>query len=187
MEDDRSTPTSDQAPALLPGAEAGPASPAVHLVAPRLFFLPVGAAVAIQIGTTAAGLAGVGESPLWMVAAGFAVFLAVAAVQLARARRGNGICLGGLASRVIGGTAAAASTSYVLALAAAVWAAFAGAWWLLTLCAAAGGAAYALSGMWWVRRHGSGPTTRGREASSVWTAVSVVLSSAGLILLVSLQ
>jgi hypothetical protein len=168
-------------------AEAGRASLADNVAVPRLFFLSIGAAVAVQIGTTAAGLAGAGESPLWLLAAGFALFLAVSAIQLARFRRLNGLWLGGLVSRVIGGTAAAASTSYVASLAAAVWAALAGVWWLVPVCAAAGGAAYALSGLSWLRKYRSEPAAHSRGESAGWRTVFAVLSLTGLILLISLR
>ena len=186
MDNNRQAPTPDETPTADAVAEAGLGSLAGHIVVPRLFLVPIGAAVAVQIATTAAGLAGAGESPLWLLAGGFAVLLAVSAVQLARARRLNGIWVSGLVSRVVGGTATAASTSYVAALAAAVWAAFAGVWWLLPLCAAAGGTAYALSGRSWMRRHRSEPAVDRRGESGLWLTV-IGLALAGLILLVSLR
>ena len=186
MENEPGTPTPQEAATAIADAEAGRALLADHIVVPPLFFATIGAAVAIQIGTTAAGLAGAGESPLWLLAAGFAVFLAVAAVQLARFRRLNGVWLGGMVSRVVGGTAAAASTSYVAALAAAVWAAFAGVWWLVPLTAAAGGVAYGLSGRSWMRKYRSEPAAHSRGESAVVVTVCVVLTLAGLILLVAL-
>jgi membrane protein implicated in regulation of membrane protease activity len=186
MENELGAPTPPEAAAAIADAEARRAFLADHVVVPRLFFPAVGAAVAIQIGTTAAGVAGAGESPLWLLAAGFAVFLAVSAVQLARFRRRNGVWLGGMASRVIGGTATAASTSYVAALAAAVWSAFAGAWWLVALCAAAGGTGYALSGRSWMRKYRAEPATHSRGESALWLTVCLVLSLAGLFLLVFL-
>lgn len=151
MENRDALPTPSQAAASLADAEAGRTSLARHLAVPRLFFVPIGVAVAVQIGTTAAGVAGVGEAPGWLLAAGLTVFVAVSVVQLARFRRVNGVWLGGLVSRVIGGTGTSASASYVVALGAALWAAFAGVLWLVPLCAMAGGAAYALSGVWWMR------------------------------------
>jgi membrane protein implicated in regulation of membrane protease activity len=187
MENKPNAPTPHEAAAAIAEAEAGRALLAAHVVVPRLFFVSIGAAVAIQIGTTAAGVAGAGESPLWVLTAGFAVFVVVAAIQLSRFRKLNGVWLGGLVSRVVGGTAVAASTSYVAALAAAVWAAFAGAWWLLPLCAAAGGAAYALSGRSWMRRYRAEPATHSRGESAAWLTVLVVGSLAGLVLLVALR
>jgi hypothetical protein len=185
MESQAKSPTPDDAAATLAEAEAGRASLADHVVVPPLFFVSIGAAVAVQIGTTAAGLAGAGASPLWLLVAGFAVFAAVAAVQLARFRRRNGIWLGGLVSRVVGGTASTAATGYAVSLGAAIWSALAGVWWLLPLCAAAGGTAYALSGRSWMRRYRSEPATHSRGESAATLMVIAVLSLAGLVLLVA--
>lgn len=185
MESSADSPTPDDAAAALQDAEAGRTSLAGHIVVPPLFFVSIGAAVAVQIGTTAAGLAGAGKAPLWLLVVGFAVFVAVSAIQLARFRRRNGVWLGGLVSRVVGGTAATAATGYVVALAAAIWAALAGVWWLLPLCAAAGGTAYVLSGRSWMRNYRSEPATYSRGESALSLTVIAVLSLAGLILLVT--
>ncbi|HEY5114979.1 MAG TPA: hypothetical protein VIJ00_05605 [Nakamurella sp.] len=75
----------------------------------------------------------------WLSLAGVLVFVLVAGIGLARFRRVSAVGLGGFASRAVGGTATAASRSYVLSLGAAGWAAFDRAWWLVALCAAAGG------------------------------------------------
>ncbi len=72
------------------------------------------------------------------MAGGLAVFAAVAGVQLARFRRLNGVWLGGFASRVVLGTATAASVSYAVALAAAIWAAYGDRWGLVALWSAVG-------------------------------------------------
>jgi hypothetical protein len=174
-----------RAPADIAGSEASRARWPDPVVVPRLFFVPIGAAVAVQIGTTAAGVAGAGESPSWLLAAGFAVFLGVSAVQLARLHRLNDMWLGAMISRVIGGTARASSTSYLAALAAAIWAALAGAWWLLPLCAAAGGTAYAVSGRSWTQKYRSEPGTHMTGESARSLAVVAALALAGLILLVA--
>lgn len=186
MENKRGAPTPDKTSAVTAETEAGRASSADHVAVPRLFLPPIGAAVAVQIGTTAAGLGGAGESPRSLIAAGFAVLLAVSTVQLARLHQLNGVWPGGLVGHVVGGTATAASTSYVAGLAAATWAALAGVWWLVPFCAAAGGVAYGLSGLSWMRTHRSEPDTLRRGESAVGLTVFVALSLAGLILLVSL-
>lgn len=80
MENRNGSPTPNDAAAAIAGAEAGRASLAGHLDVPQLFFVSIGAAVAVQIGTTAAGLAGAGKAPLWLLAAGFAVFLTVSVI-----------------------------------------------------------------------------------------------------------
>ncbi len=91
-----------------------------------------------------------------------------------------------MVSRVFGGTATTASTSYAAALAAALCAAFAGVWWLVPLCAAAGGAAYALSGRSWLRRYRTDPAAHGRGEPAVALGVCVVLALAGVVLLLSI-
>jgi hypothetical protein len=185
MENMGSAPTPGEAAAAIADAEAGRASLAHHVLVPRLFFVSLGAAVAVQIGTTAAGLAGAGTSPGLLVAGGIAVFFAVAAAQLARFRSLNGVWLGGLLSRVVGGTATAASASYAVALAAGTWAAFASRWWLVLVCALAGGAAYAWSGRTWMRKYHSEPGAHSRGESAAWLAAMVLLGVVLLVLLVS--
>lgn len=184
MENTGGSPTPGEAAAAIADAEAGRTSLADHVVAPRWFFAWIGAAVAFQIGTTAAGLAGERAASSWLLVAGIVVFLAVSVAQLARFRTRNGVWLGGLVSRVVGGTATAASLSYCAALAGATWAAFERAWWLVPLCAAAGGVAYALSGLGWMRRYRSEPAAHGHGESAAWLAVLVVLALTGLVLLV---
>jgi hypothetical protein len=186
MESSDDAPTPGQAAAALADAEAGRTALADRVVAPRWFFAPIGAAVAVQIGTTAAGIGADGDGSGWLLVSGFVVLLAVAAVQLARFRRLNGVWLGGLVSRVVGGTATAASASYGVALAGAIWAALADEWWLVPLCAAAGGVGYALSGRGWMRGYRRDPATHGRGESAAWLVVCGVLAVAGFVLLGSL-
>ena len=109
------------------------------LVVPSFFDAAIGAATAVQIATTALGLADIAGWAGWLLPAGVVVFMLVAVIESTRFRPMNGVWLGGIASRVVGGTATAASTSYVQSLGAAVSAAFDRAWWLVALCAAAGG------------------------------------------------
>jgi len=146
-------PTPEQAAVALAEAEASRTMLARGVVLPPWFDAAVGAAITVQIATTALGLADIGGWAGWLLPAGVAVFVLVAGMELARFRRLIGVWLGGFASRVVGGTATAASTSYVLSLGAAVWAAFDRAWWLVALCAAAGGVAYACSGRRWLRTY----------------------------------
>lgn len=185
MESKHGAPTPAEAAAALADAEAGRSSLAEQLTVPRLFFVSLGVATAVQIGTTAAGVAGTQASSIWLVVLGLAFFAVIAAFQLARFRSANGVWLGGLASRVVGGTATAASVTYCAALAAALWSAFAGVWWLVPVCAVAGGAAYALSGRRWMRRYRVEPAVHGRGESVAWLATVSVLALAGLVLLVA--
>lgn len=179
------TPTPGEAAAAMAAAEAGRSSLALHVEVPRLFFAWIGAGVAIQVGTTALGLAGVSSSPVGLVAGGLLVFAAISWVQLVRFRSANGLWLGGLVSKVVYGTATAASISEAAALAATTWAAFAGMWWLVVVGSVAGGAAYALSGRLWLRRYRSDPAANSRGESLAWLAAMGVLAVAFLVLLLA--
>ena len=187
MENANRPATPAEAANAIAAAEAGSASLARRLVVPRLFLGSVGAAVALQIGTTATGLATQGSwsGSGWLLAGGLLLFLAVSGFQLARFRMLNGVRLDGLVSRVVGGTATAASLSYVAALGGAIWAAFTGTWWLVPLLAATGGVAYALSGRGWLRKYRCEPATHGRRESAASLGVLVVLALAGSVLLVA--
>jgi hypothetical protein len=185
MENTSQVPTPREAAAAIADAEARRTSLADQVVVPRLFFVSIGAAVAFQIATAAVGLAGAGRAPIWLLASGLVLFVAVSSAQLARFRQLNGVWLGGLLSRVIGGTATAASVSYAGALGGATWAAFAGAWWLVPVAAIAGGAAYALSGLRWMRRYRADPAAHSRGESAAWLLVLTILALTFLVLLVA--
>jgi hypothetical protein len=180
MESPPERPTATEAAVALRDAEASRATLAEGIATPSWFATSMGVAIAVQIATTATGL---GDGAPWVLVAGLVVFAAVAGVQLLRFRRGNGVWLGGFASRVVLGTATAASVSYAAALAAAVWAAYEDAWWLVALCSAAGGAAYALSGAGWLRRYRGEPSVHGRGESAAWLALLAATVIAGLVLL----
>ena len=116
---------------------------------PSWFHELIGAAIAVQIGTTTYTLARPGASVLVLIA-GLLVFAAVAGVQLARFRTLNGVWVGGLASRAVLGTSTFSAVVYAGALAAAVWAGLVGRGWLAALAAAAGGIGYAIcERRWW--------------------------------------
>jgi hypothetical protein len=180
MESTPERPTAAEASAALTDAEASRATLARGIATPSWFFTSMGAAIATQIATTAVGL---GDGTPWVLAAGLAIFAAVAGVQLARFRRLNGVWLGGFASRVVLGTGTPASASYAIALGAAIWAAYDARWWLVTFCAIAGGAAYALSGRRWLGAYRAQPAVHGRGESAAWLALLGVAALAGLALL----
>ena len=173
-------PTAAEASAALTDAEASRTTLARGIATPAWFFTSLGAAIATQIATTAVGL---GDDAPWALAAGLVLFAAVAGVQLARFRRRNGVWLGGFASRVVLGTGTPASASYVIALGAAIWAAYDARWWLVACCAIAGGAAYALSGRHWMGAYRAQPAEHGRGESAGWLALAGVTALAGLALL----
>jgi hypothetical protein len=175
-----SKPTAAEASAALLEAEAARARLADHVVTPTWLFASMSVAIAVQIATTAAGLSG--EAP-WLIAAGLAVFAVVAGVQLARFRRVNGVWLGGFASRVVMGTATAASVSYTVALAAAIWAAYGDHGWLVALWSVAGGAAYVLSGERWMQRYRGDPAAHARREPPAALVLVAAGAISGLVLL----
>jgi hypothetical protein len=181
MENMPGRPTAAAASAALTDAEASRDTVAGGLVLPSWFLASLGAAIAVQIGTTAVGL---GDAEPWLVVLGLGVFAVAAAVQLARFRRLNGIWLGGLASRVVLGTGMAASAAYALALGAAIWAAYAAQWGLTAACAVAGGTAYAASGARWLAAYRAEPAAHSRGESAITLALLAVAGLAGLALLV---
>lgn len=191
MENMTEMPSPEDAAAALAEAETSRAQLAGGLVLPSFFYSSIGVAVAIQIAAAAAAFAFevrvVDAYTGWtrvLAIAGAAIFALTAGVQLFRFRRLNGVWIGGLASRVVLGSALAASTSYGLALGAAFWAAFAGLWWLAALCSLAGGLAYAVGGRRWLRLYREDPATHARAESAGWLVVISVLALAGLALLV---
>lgn len=181
MESNPHRPTAAEASVALLDAEVARARLVDHIVMPSWFFASMSVAIAVQIATTAAGL---GDDAPWLVAGGLAVFTAVAGIQLARFRRANGVWLGGFASRVVLGTATAASVSYTVALAAAIWAAYGDRWWLVALWSAVGGAAYALSGSRWMQRYRGDPAAHARGESLAWLALVMAVAIGGLAVLV---
>jgi hypothetical protein len=184
MESPRSTPSQDDAATALAAAEASRAGLAEGVVLPSWFATSIGGAVAAQIGTTAVGL-GEGTPAAWSaLVAGLAVFVVVGAVQLARFRRRNGVWLGGLVGRFVLGTGTLASSSYAVALGAAIWAAFAGQWLLVAVASLLGGAAYAVGGRRWLAAYRAEPEEHGRGESAVWLAAMSAAAVAGLVLLV---
>jgi hypothetical protein len=195
MENSEPPPTPEDAAAALVEAEASRTYLAGTLALPSFFYLAIGAAVAVQIATAAFGgdllggqrLGVMAEDQGWALAillGGVALFVLVATTQLLRFRQLNGVWLGGLASRVVLGTAPAASISYAFALGGSIWGAFNGLWWLVALCAVAGGAAYALSGQRWWRRYQGDPASHSRGESAGWLAILGLVAIAGLVLLV---
>ena len=175
-----SDPTAAEASAALAEAESSRETLAHGILTPSWFFTSISVAIAVQIGTTATGLA---TGDLWVLAAGLVVFAAVGAVQLARFRRLNGVWLGGFASRVVLGTATPASASYALALGAAVWAAYTELWALVALWSVLGGAAYALGGRRWMAAYRAQPAVHWRGESAAWLALLVATALGGLALL----
>lgn len=178
-------PGPDDAASVLAAAEAGRSRLAASLVLPSWFHSSIALAVAVQVAALSFGLADERPWAPGVLVGGLVFFAAVAGTQLARFRRHNGVWLGGLASRVVLGSATSASTAYVLAAGASVWAAFAGRWWVVASCAVAGGAAYAALGRRWWLTYEADPARHGRGEPAAWLVVAGALAVAGLVLLVT--
>lgn len=176
------SPTATEASTSLNDAEASRAALARDIRAPSWFFTSIGAAIATQIATTAVGLAAPSPWTLAALAAGIAVLVAVAGVQLARFRQLNGIWLGGL-SRVVLGFETLTSVAYGVAAGGAILAAFYTQWWLVISWSIIGGVAYALSGRRWLRAYRSAPAAHARGESLAWLALATVAALALLALL----
>jgi hypothetical protein len=192
MESKPPRPTASEALAALRDAEAARATLADRIVTPSRLFASIGVAIGVQIATFAVGLhdanevahLGLGANGLWLIVAGLAVFAAVAGVQLWRFRRLNGVWVAGFASRVVLGNGVAASVSYVVTLAAAIWAAYGDHWWLVGLWSVVGGGAYALSGRRWMRNYRADPAAHARGESFAWLVLLAAAAIGGLALLV---
>ena len=181
MESTPEHPSPADASAALADAEASRSALAKSIATPSWLFTSLGVAIAVQIATAAVGLA---RGAPWLLVAGVALFLAVAGVQLLRFRQLSGVWLGGFVSRVVLGTGTLASASYVVALGAAIWAAYGGWWWLVAWWSILGGAAYALSGRRWMRAYRAQPAVHGRGEPALWLALLTIAAIAGLVLLV---
>jgi hypothetical protein len=146
--------------------------------------LAIGAAVTVQIATTALGLAVDQSWARWALAGGLLLFGVVAVVQLWRFSRLNGVRVGGFAGRVVFGTATTASVAEAVALVVAYAAAARDLWWLTALAAICGGVVYVLSGRRWLRAYRREPERVGAGEPALWVALLVALAVAGLALLV---
>ncbi len=176
-------PTAAEASAALNDAESARATLAQSAKMPSWFFASLGAAVALQIASTAVGVADPSSWKLAALASGIAVLIALAGVQLARFRHLNGVRLGGLVSRVVLGTGTLASASYAIAAVAAILGAFDKRWWLVATASIIGGTLYAVNGRRWLRAYRTEPALHAREESLTWLALLTVAALAALALL----
>ncbi|MGW6377049.1 hypothetical protein ACWFRB_13400 [Rhodococcus sp. NPDC055112] len=174
----------NEAADALEAVEASRFGLAGGVVIPSSTHVWLGAAVAVQIATAAVGMPSGDRWGPWWIAAGVAVYAAVAWWQLRRFRRANGVRVEGFASRVVFGSGVLAAIGYAAGLGAAYAAMTHGWWWLAVPAAAAGGVAYAMSGRRWVASYRREPARLATAESVVWLALVGVLALAGLVLLV---
>jgi hypothetical protein len=146
---------------------------------PAGFHLVFAAAVAVQIGAAAYGIAAQTDVGLAVVLAGLAVYLGVAAFMLQRFHKINGVRVDGLASQIVLGSGASATVVYLGAFAAATWAAFESQWWLVAVAAAAGGIGWALGVLHWWHAYRHDPAAHVRGASPRVLGALAALSCLG--------
>lgn len=151
---------------------------------PRHLPAALAAAIAVQVGAAAYGIADQTVAGLVVALVGIAVFVVVTAVALAAFRRINGVRVDGLAGQIVLGSGATATSAYLAALAAATWAAFATLWWLVALAAVLGGVGYAYGLSRWWRAYRHDPSGHARGASPVTLAALGVLACLGLAVLI---
>lgn len=179
------TPSPEEAASALADARSSATGLAAGLRLPSHFHASIGAAITIQIATSALGLA---VQEAWAAAlflGGLGLFVVVAAVQLVRFRRLNGAWVWAIANKVVLGSGAAATVTYCLAFAGAMIAALGEVWWVVPPAAVAGGVGYAVAGWRWLDAYREDPTTRARRAPISWVAVACVVAATGLVFLVA--
>ena len=143
-------------------------------------------AVALHIGTAAAGIAAQTAGGMFLLGAGLAAYLGVAGWALLRFRRINGVRVDGFASQIVLGTGVTATTAYVAAFVAATWAAFESQWWLVVLAAAIGGTGYALGARQWWRAYRADPAQHAAGSTPVVLAILALSAVVGVVVLVAL-
>ena len=175
---------SEDTAAALRDAEQARDELAGSVVFPRGHDLAIGAAVAVQIATSALGMYVDEPWALWALAGGVLLFGLVAALQLWRFVRLNGVRIRGFASKVIFGSAIDRVLRVRRRPGRRVRRGGQHLWWLTALAALGGGVVYVLSGRRWLRAYRREPARLGASESILWVALAVVLAVAGLVLLV---
>jgi hypothetical protein len=108
------------------------------------------AAVAVQVGAAAYGIAAQTTAGLAVALAGVAVLMGVAALLLYQFRRINGVRVDGLSSQIVLGTGGTSTLVYMGGFGVATWAAFESRWWLVAVAAVAAGVGYEVGTLrWW--------------------------------------
>ena len=118
--------------------------------------------------------------------AGLAVLLGVAALMLYRFHLINGVRVYGLTRQIVLAAGAAASLSYLGALAVGIWAAFASLWWLVAVAAVFGGVGCALGARRWWHAYQDDPAAHAGGVSPWQLGLLALLASLGFAALVVL-
>jgi len=184
MESDPVRQNSDDARSELAVADQARQRLAAGLRLPTSLLPALAAAVTVQVGTAAYGIAAQTVAGLAVALAGVAVFLGTAAITLHQFRRMNGVRVDGLGSQILLGTGTIATSVYVGTLGAATWAAFDSHWWLVAAAAVIGGVGYAFATLRWWHAYRRDPAAHAGGASPQVLAALAVLACVGLVALV---
>jgi hypothetical protein len=141
------------------------------------------AAVAVQVGAAAYGIAAQTVAGLAVALAGVAVLMGVAALLLYQFRRINGVRVDGLSSQIVLGTGGISTLVYMVGFGAATWAAFESRWLLVATAAVAAGVGYAFGTLRWWHAYRHDPATHAPGASPRVLAALAVLACLGLVAL----
>lgn len=151
---------------------------------PAGFYPVLTAAVAVQLATSAYGIAAQTTAGLAIVLGGLVVFFAVAALLLHLFRRRNGVSLDGLTSRVALAAGTLAGLAYPGALAIAIVAAFQSLWWLVAVAAVVGGVVCALGARQWWSAYRRSPSAHTAGATPRMLAVLALVGGLALVALI---
>src|SRR4051794_36189714 len=141
------------------------------------------AAVAVQVGAAAYGIAAQTTAGLAVALAGVAVLMGGAALLLHQFRRINGGRIGGLSSQIVLGTGGTSTLVYLGGFGVATWAAFESRWWLVAAAAVAAGVGYAIGTLRWWHAYRNDPAARAGGVSPRVLAALAVLACLGFVAL----
>jgi hypothetical protein len=141
------------------------------------------AAVAVQVGAAAYGIAAQTAAGLAVALAGLAVLMGVAALLLFQFRRINGVRLGGLSNQIVLGTGGTSTLVYMVGFGAATWAAFESRWWLVATAAVVAGVGYSFGTLRWWHAYRHDPATHAGGVSPWLLTALAVLACLGLVAL----
>ena len=151
--------------------------------------LPIGllavlaAAVAVQVGAAAYGIAAQTTAGLAVALGGIAVLMGVAALVLYQFRRINGVRVGGLSSQIILGSGGTSTPVYMGGFGVATWAAHESRWWLVAVAAVAAGVGYAVGTLRWWHAYRHDPAAHAGGATPRVLAALALIACLGFVAL----
>src|SRR3954470_13809441 len=154
---------------------------AAGLRLPGGLYPALAAAVAIQVGTAAYGIANHAATGLAVALLGLVIFLGVAAFMLFRFRQINGVRVDALTSQIVLGEGPTSTIAYLGSFGAALWAANESRWWLVALAAAAGGVGYSFGIVRWWHAYRHDPAAHAGGISPQVLAALAAVAALGLL------